>query len=234
MFRSRVDPFDLLPVLSKGRHRTPRSGGCFMEFASYLAGESWSDHPECTHPLLAELARGVNDATSDSARPLLVELIPSVIGVRTDDIRLDVRLALRSARAALPIAAAPRQTVMAVSILSAERVLAEVEGRSRDDLSRASRDVLAEVPHASAAAQRLASNAGISVRGFRRHAAPNTVRSAVRAIAQACIPDHDERLRRLLTEAIEDSAPWRVETVLPVLPVTTGGASASPRRWVSR
>jgi hypothetical protein len=159
-----------------------------------------------------------------------VELIPSVIGVRTDDIRLDVRLALRSARAALPIAAAPRQTVMAVSILSAERVLAEVEGRSRDDLSRASRDVLAEVPHASAAAQRLASNAGISVRGFRRHAAPNTVRSAVRAIAQACIPDHDERLRRLLTEAIEDSAPWRVETPLPVLPVTTGGASASPRR----
>jgi hypothetical protein len=236
MFRSRVDPLDLLPVLSKGRHRTPRSGGCFMEFASYLAGESWSDHPQCTHPLLAELARGVNDATSDAARPLLVELIPSVIGVRTDDIRLDVRLALRSARAALPVASAPRQTVMAVSILSAERVLAEVEGRRSDDLSPASRAALAEVPHASVAAQRLAGNAGISVRGFRRHAAPNTVRSAVRAIAQACVPDNDERLRRLLKEAIEDSAPWRVEAQHPGLPTgtTTGEPSPSSRRWVHR
>jgi len=28
-----------------------------MEFASYLAGERWSDHPACTHPLLAVLAR---------------------------------------------------------------------------------------------------------------------------------------------------------------------------------
>ncbi len=28
-----------------------------MELASYLAGERWSDHPACTHPLLAEAAR---------------------------------------------------------------------------------------------------------------------------------------------------------------------------------
>jgi hypothetical protein len=27
-----------------------------MEFASYLAGERWSDRPACTRPLLAELA----------------------------------------------------------------------------------------------------------------------------------------------------------------------------------
>jgi hypothetical protein len=40
----------LVPVLSAGRHRTPRTGACFMEFASYLAGERWSDHPTCTHP----------------------------------------------------------------------------------------------------------------------------------------------------------------------------------------
>jgi hypothetical protein len=125
---------------------------------------------------------------------------------------------------------------MAVSILSAERVLAEVEGRRSDDLSPASRAALAEVPHASVAAQRLAGNAGISVRGFRRHAAPNTVRSAVRAIAQACVPDNDERLRRLLKEAIEDSAPWRVEAQHPGLPTgtTTGEPSPSSRRWVHR
>jgi hypothetical protein len=35
----------LLPVLSRGKHRNPRKGACFMEFASLLAGERWSDHP---------------------------------------------------------------------------------------------------------------------------------------------------------------------------------------------
>ena len=41
-------PPALLPVLSRGKHRNPRKGACFMEFASLLAGERWSDHPACT------------------------------------------------------------------------------------------------------------------------------------------------------------------------------------------
>ncbi|WP_344829386.1 hypothetical protein [Nonomuraea dietziae] len=45
--------YDHMPILSRGRHRNPRKGACFMELASYLAGERWSDHPACTHPLLA-------------------------------------------------------------------------------------------------------------------------------------------------------------------------------------
>ena len=56
---------DVLPILSRGKHRNPRRGACFMELASYLAGESWSDHPSCTHPLLASLARDVNDHVGD-------------------------------------------------------------------------------------------------------------------------------------------------------------------------
>ena len=52
---------DIMPVLSRGGHRSPRKGACFMELASFLAGEPWSDHPSCTHPLLASLARDVND-----------------------------------------------------------------------------------------------------------------------------------------------------------------------------
>ncbi len=235
MFRSRLDPLEMLPVLSSGRHRNPRSGGCFMEFASYLAGERWSDHPRCTHPLLAELARGVNDHTSDGARSRLVELIPSVIGVTTRDVRLDIALALRCAREALPVASAPRQTVMAVSILSAERVLAELDGRRGDDISAESRRALDEVPHAAREAARIIGQVGISVGGFRRHAAPNTVRCAVRAIADACVPDPDERLRGLLVGAIDDCAPWReqpaehAEQVLASAPVArdVGGVVAA-------
>ena len=57
---------DLVPQLSRGKHRNPRKGACFMELASYLAGERWSDRPACTHRLLAHLARLVNDCTSDA------------------------------------------------------------------------------------------------------------------------------------------------------------------------
>ena len=71
---------DGMPVLSRGKHRSARRGACFMEMASVLAGERWSDHPSCTHPLLAQLARQVNDNTSDADRQHLVRLIPSVVG----------------------------------------------------------------------------------------------------------------------------------------------------------
>jgi hypothetical protein len=32
----------------------PGQGAYFMELASLLAGEQWSDHPACTHLLLTE------------------------------------------------------------------------------------------------------------------------------------------------------------------------------------
>ena len=59
---------DGLPVLARGKHRSPRQGACFMEMASVLANEPWSDRPRCTHPLLSQLARLVNDHTSDAGR----------------------------------------------------------------------------------------------------------------------------------------------------------------------
>ena len=99
---SSVSP-DSLPILSRGKHRNSRKGACFMEMASVLAGEKWSDHPRCTHPLLADLARHVNDATSDDNRHHLALLIPEVVGLTSDDPRVDARIALRCATAALPV-----------------------------------------------------------------------------------------------------------------------------------
>jgi hypothetical protein len=130
----------LLPMLSRGKHRSPRTGACFMEFASLLAGERWSDHPACTHPLLAAVARHVNDHTSDAGRPRLADLIPSVIGLTGEDLHIDARIALRSATMALPVVAAERQRVMAVSVLACERVLAGLDERPGVGLrSRAAR-----------------------------------------------------------------------------------------------
>ena len=122
---------DVLPVLSRGKHRNPRKGACFMELASFLAGERWSDHPRCTHPLLADLARQVNDHTPDAHRSPLAVLIPSVIGTPSDDPRVDAHIAIACARAAVPVVAAERQNVMAVGIITAERVLAGLEAEAR-------------------------------------------------------------------------------------------------------
>src|SRR3954454_22273382 len=117
MSEARSQPPQLMPILSPGRHRNSRHGACFMEFASYLAGERWSDHPSCTHPLLARLARLVNDYTSDAGRQRLVCLIPSVVGLTSDDVRVDLRIALRAALAALPVLAEERQRSMAMTVV---------------------------------------------------------------------------------------------------------------------
>lgn len=60
-----------LPLLRPGAHLAAEDGACLMEFVSLLAGESFSDCPSCTDPTLAVVARLVNDATSDDARPAL-------------------------------------------------------------------------------------------------------------------------------------------------------------------
>lgn len=195
---------DALPVLSRGKHRNPKKGACFMEFASYLAGERWSDHPKCTHPLLATMARLVNDFTSDDARPRLARLIPPVIGLTSDDLRVDVAIVLRAARTALPVASAERQRVLAVAILTSERILADLDGRAPNDMTGASRQALDEVPDASKWAERFTRGMRISTKGFRRHAAPSAVRCAVQGIARACIPDPDAKMYELLAATVTD------------------------------
>jgi hypothetical protein len=198
-------PPELMPILSRGKHRSMRKGACFMEMASVLAGERWSDHPPCTHPLIGDVARHVNDLTSDEERHRLAMLIPSVVGLNSDDPRLDARIALRCATTALPIAAEERQNVLAVSVLTADRVLAGLDGRAIDEREPASVAALESAPLSAKWAEEFVRRAGMSVKGFRRHAAPSTVRFSVRAIAEACITDPDAMLRQLLTDVIRDA-----------------------------
>ena len=197
-----TDVPSLLPVLAAGKHRKPRHGACFMELASYLAGERWSDHPSCTHPLLAALARDVNDYTSDTARPQLARLIPSVIGLISDDPVVDVEIALRCATTALPVVAAEQQRVTAVAVLSGEQVFAELTGQPVGSISYRSRSALARVPDAVRWAERFRSDTRTSVTSFQRIAAPSIVHTAAQGIARACIPQPDVVLRELLVAAI--------------------------------
>lgn len=199
---------DVMPVLSRGKHRSARKGACFMELAAYLAGERWSDHPDCTHPVLARLAREVNDHVDDYGRQRIAPLIPDVIGLNGDDPRLDAWIAREAALAALPVASAERQGVAAVGVLRCERVLAELEGRSLRYVSPDTRLALAEVPHAADWARRFTDVGWGGLRTFRRRSAPTIVHSAVSGIATACTADPDSILVDLLTDTIGRCRGW--------------------------
>ena len=70
-----------LPVLSRGKHRNPTRGACFMEYTSVLAGEPFTDSPQCVDAELAAVLRGANDMLSDEDRPALVPLLGRAIGL---------------------------------------------------------------------------------------------------------------------------------------------------------
>jgi hypothetical protein len=65
-------------TLSVGTHLAPEDGVCLMEAVSIAAGLPFSDAPACTPPLLAHLARLVNDASSTAGRQRLSALIPAL------------------------------------------------------------------------------------------------------------------------------------------------------------
>nr|WP_246256709.1 hypothetical protein [Isoptericola halotolerans] len=195
-------------MLGRGKHRNPKKGACFMELASFLAGERWSDHPQCTHPLLAMLARAVNDLTSDQARPRLATMIPSVIGLTSDDPRWDVRIALRAAQTALPVAPADRQQTLAVAVLGAERMLDVLDGRPDGTLSPQSEAALEAAPRTAEWARRFCAGTHVKPKRFVRDAAPSVVSTAVQGISEAYVPDIDARLRDLLQATVEDARTW--------------------------
>jgi len=200
---------DVLPVLSRGKHRNPKRGACFMELASYLAGERWSDRPACTHPLLAEVARNVNDRISDEARSSLAVLIPEVIGLATDDPRADPRIALNCALVALPVAPFERQRALAVAVLACLEVLRGLDDGLPVDLEQRAQAALAQEPHATGWARRFAAKAGTgrgeaALRRFRRNAAHDIVKMAGRGVEQSSDRDRDELLHRMLAGAIAE------------------------------
>jgi hypothetical protein len=194
----------LVPLLTRGKHRSPRKGACFMEFASYLAGEHWSDHPRCTHPLLAAVARLVNDNTSDDARQRLTAMIPSVIGLTSDDPRWNAVIARRAAVTALPVVSFEHQRALAVGLLTCERLLAELDGEPSDSLSSTGRQALAAVPSAERWARQYCGDRPVPTARFHRRSAPSIVLLAVGGIAESCGPDRDDVLIGLLEAAIAD------------------------------
>jgi hypothetical protein len=199
--RSTVPSF--LPRLSPGAHRSPRRGACFMEFASFLAGEHWSDHPSCTDPILASLARAINDSVSDARRDELVVHIPRVIGLRGDDSVVGLMVALRAAIGALPVASMDRQRSLALGIL-AMRAELQSRGVTLSELYRHADAALGDVPDAAAWARDYLAVQTTRARDLHRAAAEAVTRIAATGIAKACMDDPDSLLIETLLHAIGD------------------------------
>lgn len=204
---------DVMPHLSAGRHRNPRRGACFMEFASYLAGERWSDHPACTDRTLSALARGINDLVADDRRDELVTLIPRVVGLRGGD-DLGLLVALRAAVVALPIASMERQRVLAAGVLSLCALL-EMKGIASHAIRTEAHLALDAVPDAARWAQTHIRTVSPRYPHLDTISSELIVATAVVGAARACVPDPDGQLIRMLSLAVDD-----VERI--VRPVPTG------------
>ena len=214
---------DGIPVLSRGKHRSPRRGACFMEMASVLAGEPWSDRPTCTHPLIAHLARLVNDFTSDAGRGRLLPYVPSVIGLRGGGLAWEVSVTTGVAVEAILQVPERFQRPLAVGLLRCEELATSLgpgEVEVLDDLRRA----MGDVPHATAWARRFADGMPRTEKQFPRRSAPHLLTCSVRGIAEAAMPDRDDRLHHLLVDAIatarrlQPSAPVTLDPRVGELP----------------
>ncbi|MGW9159604.1 hypothetical protein, partial [Microbacterium sp. NPDC055665] len=80
---TKIDELDTI-TLAKGAHSNPEEGMCLLEAASFVAGEAFSDTPQCVSPVLGSFGRSLNDALPTDKRQELVPLIPRIIGTRGD------------------------------------------------------------------------------------------------------------------------------------------------------
>ena len=69
-------------VLLKGAHAEASNQMCIMEAVAYMAGEPWSDSPQCASTVLSIFLRSYNDAVSDEIRKTLKPFIPRLIGTK--------------------------------------------------------------------------------------------------------------------------------------------------------
>jgi hypothetical protein len=88
-FADRLVEVEARPLL-QGQHLTrlerAQKAWCAMEAVAYLAGERWSDSPQCACPVIASFMRAWNDGllTDEDRNRLLKPLVPLVVGTRAD------------------------------------------------------------------------------------------------------------------------------------------------------
>ncbi len=70
--------------LAPGGHDSPRDGVCVVELASVLAGERFSDRPDCVDHVIGGYLRSLNDRASHAERQRLLPYAERAVGSRGD------------------------------------------------------------------------------------------------------------------------------------------------------
>ena len=81
--------------LDSGAHE-PNDGMCAMEAVAYIAGEPWSDHPQCASPVIGAFMRAWNDTLATDDRQVLKGYLPRLVGSKGSD-EVEVRRAWMAA-----------------------------------------------------------------------------------------------------------------------------------------
>lgn len=185
------------PVLSRGRHHWPSRKVCLMEYAAALAGEPRSDSPGCTDPVIATVARCVNDYSTDAGRQRLVALAPAIVRAHPDE-RRRYEVARRCVLTALPYADGTRRFVLAAAAYGVDRA-------DNGALSIDTEWALINDRDSLDSATELAAGSRIGPAEHARRGMPLAIEAAVDVIARFAT-DADEVLYRLLVECIADHA----------------------------
>jgi hypothetical protein len=195
---------DALPFLSPGRHRRRRHGVCLMEYTSIIAGERFSDHPRCTDPALAAVARAVNDYSSAAGRQRLAELASDLSVASRTDPGLGYAVARRCLLTALPYAEQPRRHVLVVGVLGLDRASRDMSRGWRPDFVDVDTELgLMPYDRELADATAFLRELRVTPREYVRRGLPFAIETAVATIAEEAT-DADDQLRALLEDCLYD------------------------------
>ena len=77
-------PADIADRYTAGKHGEPDEGMCLVEAAAYMAGEPFSDHPQCVDPVIAAFARTWHDRLPDDATRVerSLPLVSVIVGTK--------------------------------------------------------------------------------------------------------------------------------------------------------
>jgi hypothetical protein len=201
-----------MPVLTRGAHKKPKHGACLMEYVAVLAGGPFTDSPSCTDPVLAAIARGVNDYSGDAQRQRLGRLASDLTVAGPIEVAAQHDLARRCLLTALPYSSGTRRRVLVVGLLGLERAAAgSTAGYSPEQVGLDTEFALLGLDtHVQEAIERL-ELLPVDLEAHHKHGLANAIEVAITTIAEEAT-DADELLYRLLVSCLDDHGRDRSRT----------------------
>lgn len=193
------------PLVAAGPGPAFSTDLCLIEVAASLGGEPGNDHPECVHPTLGAVARGVYDHCGDETKAALLPLAPSLLDTVCTGLDVSARLVATCVSTAL---ASPHPERIGADrsarLDAARRTALYLMCRAADDGPPAGEADEADEP-------RLATRMWVSMLDsvrltepvYRRLVSPEAVAESVVVIARASGDARDERLSGLLRWCID-------------------------------